>query len=91
MDITSENSFTMEHEHENNLPESRLNGTSGADDPDDLMDESDVSKQFEDVSTPNARKTQRKYKLLDNGKEEEKKGKSADSTPGSCSVKHEGL
>ncbi|XP_065936155.1 uncharacterized protein [Magallana gigas] len=83
MDITSENSFTMEHEHENNLPESRLN--------DDLMDESDVSKQFEDVSTPNARKTQRKYKLLDNGKEEEKKGKSADSTPGSCSVKHEGL
>lgn len=26
MDITSENSFTMEHEHENNLPESRLNG-----------------------------------------------------------------
>lgn len=41
-------------------------GTSGADDPDDLMDESDVSKQFEDVSTPNARKTQRKYKLLGN-------------------------
>lgn len=26
MDITSENAFTMEHEHENNLPESRLNG-----------------------------------------------------------------
>lgn len=26
MDKTSENSFTMEHEHENNLPESRLNG-----------------------------------------------------------------
>lgn len=40
----------------------------------------------EDVSSPNARKAQRKYKLSDDGKEEENEEKSADSTSDSCSV-----